>query len=117
MAQERSLTEMARKSKSISQDKLAETHQDKLEEKREENLYDFGFTFSNEVSDEDDLISKSTKDEVDDLKNRLQTMSTMFLNLLHNLSRDPDKPMIKWANRKSIIDEQIQKIKELTDNL
>jgi hypothetical protein len=38
MAQERSLTEMARKSKSISQDKLEETQQDKLEEKREENV-------------------------------------------------------------------------------
>jgi uncharacterized protein YaaW (UPF0174 family) len=101
MAQERSLTEMARKSKSIP----------------EENSYDFGFTFSNEVSDEDDLISKSTKDEVDDLKNRLQTMSAMFLNLLNNLARDPDKPMIKWSNRKAIIDEQIQKIKELSRDL
>jgi hypothetical protein len=80
----------------------------------EENTYDFGFTFA---SEEDLISNKSNEDEINDLKNRLQTLSNMFLNLLNNLAKDPDKPMIKWSNRKQMIDQQIEKIKELTNVL
>lgn len=75
---------------------------------------DFGFTFAHE-----DEISKpvynSLNEQVDDLKKRLQAVEQMFLPLLENLARDPDKPMIKWPNRKQVIEKQIQRLKSLTN--
>lgn len=75
---------------------------------------DFGFTFTNE--DEITQPIYSTKDEeIDDLKERLHALQKIFLPLLENLARDPDKPMIKWPNRKEIIDKQIKKLNNITN--
>jgi hypothetical protein len=76
---------------------------------------DFGFTFANE----DEIIEKnkeysSLQEQVDDLKQRLSALNKIFMPLLENLSKDPDKPMIKWPNRKDQIDKQIKKLKTLT---
>lgn len=76
---------------------------------------DFGFTFANE----DEIIEKnkdysSLQEQVDDLKQRLVALNKIFMPLLENLSKDPDKPMIKWPNRKEQIDKQIKKLKSLT---
>lgn len=71
---------------------------------------DFGFTFSNE----EDMINASLQEQVDDLKQRLQALNKMFLPLLENLAKDSDKPMIKWPNRKEVIDKQIAKLKSIT---
>ena len=76
---------------------------------------DFGFTFA----DEDEIIEtnhtySTLQEEVDDLKNRLVAIQKIFLPLLENLAKDPDKPMIKWPNRKEQIDKQIKKLKTLT---
>ena len=76
---------------------------------------DFGFTFA----DEDEIIEtnhtySTLQEEVDDLKNRLVAIQKIFLPLLENLAKDPDKPMIKWPNRKDIIDKQIKKLNTLT---
>jgi len=76
---------------------------------------DFGFTFSNE----DDIITSnveytSLQEQVDDLKQRLQALNKIFLPLLENLAKDPDKPMIKWPNRKEVIDKQIARLKLIT---
>ena len=76
---------------------------------------DFGFTFTHE-----DEIMETNKDysslqeQVDDLKSRLQAIHKIFMPLLDNLSKDPEKPMIKWPNRKEQIDKQIKKLKTLT---
>lgn len=76
---------------------------------------DFGFTFANE---DDVLIENkgysSLQEEVDDLKQRLVAVNKIFMPLLENLAKDPDKPMIKWPNRKEIIDKQIKKLSNLT---
>lgn len=77
---------------------------------------DFGFTFS----DEEEIITTNThynnlSEEVDDLKQRLQALNKIFMPLLENLAKDSDKPMIKWPNRKEIIDKQIKKLKQLTN--
>ena len=77
---------------------------------------DFGFTFS----DEEEIITTNTEyaslqDQVDDLKQRLHALQKIFLPLLENLAKDPDKPMIKWPNRKEIIDKQIKKLKSITN--
>ncbi len=73
---------------------------------------DFGFSFSNE---EEIISSTNLNEEVQDLKNRLEALNKMFMPLLINLSKDADKPMIKWPNRKDILDKQIKKLKELTN--
>lgn len=77
--------------------------------------HDFGFTFA----DEDELLEtnkgySTLQEQVDDLKNRLEAVHKMFMPLLENLAKDPDKPMIKWPNRKEIIDKQIKKLITLT---
>ncbi len=76
--------------------------------------YDFGFSFTNEYEITTPVYS-SLSEEVDDLKKRLQAVQKIFLPLLENLSRDPDKPIIKWPNRKEVIDRQIKKLKSLTN--
>lgn len=76
--------------------------------------YDFGFSFTNEDEITTPVYS-SLSEEVDDLKKRLQAVQKIFLPLLENLTRDPDKPMIKWPNRKEVIDKQIKKLKSLTN--
>ena len=73
---------------------------------------DFGFTFHDE---EDIVTSSGVTDEVEVLKNRLRTLRKTYLPLLQHLAKDPDKPMIKWPNRKDILDRQIKKMIELTE--
>jgi hypothetical protein len=76
---------------------------------------DFGFTFSNE----DEIITSNVEyaslhEEVEDLKQRLQALNKIFMPLLEKLAKDTDKPMIKWPNRKEVIDKQIAKLKSIT---
>jgi len=68
---------------------------------------DFGFTFHN--------AEEIVTDDLEGLKIRLKTIRTTYLPLLEHLSKDPDKPMIKWPNRKNILDKQIKKLIELTE--
>lgn len=81
-----------------------------------DDSYDFGFTFANE----DDIVTtnqefSSLSDQVEDLKMRLQAVNKIFMPLLENLSKDPDKPMIKWPGRAEILDKQIKKLKQITN--
>ena len=81
-----------------------------------DDSYDFGFTFANE----DDIVTTNQEfstlsDQVEDLKMRLQAVNKIFMPLLENLAKDPDKPMIKWPNRAEMIDKQIKKLKQITN--
>lgn len=77
---------------------------------------DFGFTFANEEEVVVETIQYSSlQEQVDDLKKRLQAVNAIFMPLLVNLNRDTDKPMIKWPNRKEVLDKQIVKLKQLTN--
>lgn len=81
----------------------------------DDDAYDFGFSFS----DEEEIVSTNTEyaslnEQVDDLKQRLQALNKIFMPLLENLAKDPDKPMIKWPNRKEIIEKQMKKLKQIT---
>jgi hypothetical protein len=49
------------------------------------------------------------------LKKRLRDIRKTYLPLLQHLAKDPDKPMIKWPNRKDVLDKQIKKMIELTE--
>lgn len=75
---------------------------------------DFGFTFTNEDEITQPIYS-SKDEEIEDLKLRLQALHKIFLPLLENLARDTDKPMIKWPNRKEILDKQIKKLNSITN--
>lgn len=82
----------------MSKDKVTEINEDQ----------DFGFTFV----DESEL---PTKTDLIDLQNRIRELRDMFLPLLQNLNKNPDKDMIKWPNRKDLLDKQIKKLLELTN--
>jgi len=69
---------------------------------------DFGFTFV----DGETLTDAS---EVEDLKKRIRELKKMFLPLLQNLNKNPEKDMIKWPNRKELLDKQIKKLLQITD--
>ena len=76
---------------------------------------DFGFTFAHEEEIvETNKEYSSLQDQVDDLKQRLSAINSIFMPLLLNLAKDSDKPMIKWPNRKAVIDNQIKKLTTLT---
>lgn len=62
---------------------------------------DFGFTFADDVVEENDKIKQNSED----LEKRLENMYNIFIKFLDNLSKNPDQPTIVWPNR-------IQKINE-----
>ena len=77
---------------------------------------DFGFSFATS----EDVITETPvynnlNDQVDDLKKRLHAVQKIYLPLLENLNKDPDKEMIRWPNRKDVLDKQIAKLKLLTN--
>jgi hypothetical protein len=81
-----------------------------------ENSDDFGFSFTDEQEIAPIQIqNKNLTEEITDLKNRLRAINSIFMPLLENLNREPDKAMIKWPNRKEVIDKQIRNLTKLTD--
>jgi hypothetical protein len=74
---------------------------------------DYGFTMVDD-SEQINEISSLTN-QIEDLKDRLRKVNKIFMPLLVHLSKDSDKPMIKWPNRKQVIQEQIDKLNELTN--
>jgi len=77
---------------------------------------DFGFSFT----DEEELVRLSKEsahlvDQIKDLKIRLEKLRYMFLPLLTKLNESPEKELIRWPNRKEIIEEQIERLKNLTN--
>lgn len=73
---------------------------------------DFGFTAED---DEDYEAVIAEKDEtVEEYKQRLEQVEKLILPFLTKLLKTADQPVIKWPNRKPIIEEQIQKILNLT---
>ena len=75
-----------------------------------EEDYDYGFTFEDENHDH----VSSLEEENLNLKARLQELHKTFKPLLENLAKNPEKPMIKWPNRKEIIERQLNRLETLT---
>jgi len=73
---------------------------------------DFGFT----ATDEEEYNSViAEKDEtVEEYKSRLQQVEKLILPFLTKLLKTSDQPIIKWPNRKTTIEAQIQKLLNLT---
>jgi hypothetical protein len=73
---------------------------------------DFGFT----ATDEEEYTSVIAQKEetVEEYKERLTQVEKLILPFLMQLLKTADQPIIKWPNRKPIIESQIQKILNLT---
>ena len=73
---------------------------------------DFGFT----ATDEEEYTSVIAEKEetVEEYKERLHQVEKIILPFLTKLLKTADQPIIKWPNRKPILEEQIQKILNLT---
>lgn len=73
---------------------------------------DFGFSA---VSEEEYNSVIAEKDEtVEEYKKRLQEVEKIILPFLNKLLKTADQPIIKWPNRKEVLEKQIEKILTLT---
>lgn len=75
---------------------------------------DFGFTAIDE--DEYNAVIAEKEETVDEYKTRLKEVEKIILPFLTKLLKTADQPIIKWPNRKPILETQIQKILNLTRN-
>jgi len=73
---------------------------------------DFGFTATDE--EEYNSIIAEKDDTVEEYKARLAEVEKIILPFLTKLLKTSDQPIIKWPNRKPILEAQIQKILNLT---
>jgi hypothetical protein len=73
---------------------------------------DFGFS----AVDEEEYTSVIAEKEetVEEYKQRLEQVEKIILPFLTKLLKTSDQPIIKWPNRKPILEAQIQKILNLT---
>jgi hypothetical protein len=108
-----------------------------------DNDFDFGFSFEDEepviktqsqtpVANNDQLLALQTK--IDSLldaqektlqnalitaleekhKAKLKELEGLIMPLLHNLKKNPEKPIINWPNRETVINKQIERILAVT---
>lgn len=73
---------------------------------------DFGFTAETEEAFEAVIAEK--EETVEEYKQRLEQVEKIILPFLTKLLKTADQPIIKWPNRKPILEAQIQKILNLT---
>lgn len=73
---------------------------------------DFGFTATDE--EEYNAVIAEKDDTVQEYKDRLKEVEKIIMPLLINLLKTSNQPIIKWPNRKAILESQIQKIVTLT---
>jgi metal-dependent amidase/aminoacylase/carboxypeptidase family protein len=82
---------------------------------------DFGFTFidESEIDAEIKRVAEGAAEEASlqvetSYKDRLKQVENLVLPFLTNLTKDPQKVMIKWPNRAEVVDRQIQKLLKIT---
>jgi hypothetical protein len=73
---------------------------------------DFGFTATDE--EEYNAVIAEKDDTVEEYRARLEEVEKLVLPFLTKLLKTADQPIIKWPNRKPILEAQIQKILNLT---
>lgn len=76
--------------------------------------HDFGFTTGDDLEEKLDDLHGQFLDELSKLKADIQQLEKLIMPLLVNLMKNPDKPTIKWPNRKEQIEGQIEKILAIT---
>ncbi len=73
---------------------------------------DFGFSTIDE--EEYEAVIAEKDETVEEYKQRLQQVEKIILPFLNKLLKTADQAVIKWPNRKPVIEAQIQKILNLT---
>ncbi len=73
---------------------------------------DFGFTAEDDADYESVIAEKD--ETVEEYKQRLEQVEKLILPFLTKLLKTADQPIIKWPNRKPVIEAQIQKILNIT---
>lgn len=73
---------------------------------------DFGFTTIDE--EEYEAVIAEKEETVEEYKQRLAQVEKIIMPFLTNLLKTADQPIIKWPNRKTVLESQIQKILNLT---
>ena len=73
---------------------------------------DFGFSTVDEAEYESVIAEK--EETVEEYKQRLHQVEKIILPFLTKLLQTADQPIIKWPNRKPVLESQIQKILNLT---
>lgn len=73
---------------------------------------DFGFTAESE--EEFEAVIAEKEETVEEYKQRLEQVEKIILPFLTRLLKTSDQPIIKWPNRKPVLEAQIQKILNLT---
>ena len=103
--------------------------------------YEFGFSFADDDSIPSSPVVQQNNEEIQELKDKLDTLVSvqeqtlnsamvsaieekykaklkelegLILPLLYNLMKNPEKPIINWPNRESVIKKQIEKITAVT---
>jgi len=96
----------------IGTNKMADIKFDLTAIMKEYGEDDFGFTATDE--EEYNSIIAEKDDTVEEYKARLAEVEKLVLPFLTKLLKTADQPIIKWPNRKPILEAQIQKILNLT---
>jgi hypothetical protein len=73
---------------------------------------DFGFTATDEEEYNSIIIEK--ENTVEEYKAKLQEVEKLIIPFLMKLLKTADQPIIKWPNRKPVLEAQIKKILEIT---
>lgn len=73
---------------------------------------DFGFSTVDEAEYEAVIAEKD--ETVEEYKQRLQQVEKIIMPFLTKLLQTADQPIIKWPNRKAVLESQIQKLLNLT---
>jgi hypothetical protein len=86
-----------------------------------EEEHDFGFSFidESEIDKEIQKVAITAAEEASSLvemtyKEKLLAVEQLVLPFLTNLTKDPEKIMIKWPNRKEVVEKQISKLLKIT---
>lgn len=74
--------------------------------------FDFGFTATDE--EEYNSIISEKEDTVEQYKARLAEAEKLILPFLMKLLKTADQPIIKWPNRKPVLEAQIEKLLKVT---
>jgi hypothetical protein len=91
---------------------MADKKYDLTEIMKEYGDADFGFTATDE--EEYNSVIAEKEETVEEYKQRLHEVEKLVLPFLTKLLKTADQPIIKWPNRKPMIEAQIQKILNLT---
>jgi hypothetical protein len=70
---------------------------------------DYGFSFIDEAE-----ITNVVKDTEATYQDRLAQVERLMIPFLKNLTKDPEKVMIKWPNRASVVQKHMDKLLTIT---